>query len=630
MSPPSPPNDPPLRSFIEAADQQHQAATSKLDTVESKLDIAKRQIRELSAQLRQRQLEAQKYSQILPSAQKAKIAADRRLKELQEAAQQLAIELESERRLQEYCEELKKDDETDEMRLERYLGELLKRDVEGHGDSDCESEWSIVDGGETNTRSKAHSLPSQSVAVPRNTPGINTATTTSGTETESKQLAPQVFLPKEVTATAALPSDITESLEEAIQEKQEEADKRHPSSKDQEESEDEVISHHDSVPQEQEIPIILGDNEKPAVVPTPPGDTPQEPTPIKEEVEEDDSHSEASVSRSSTPVVQQSSVIPPAVSQPPTPPPKEPTPSDTGAPVCEPAEDTKEVKTPETPAKSLHDSTNQGVADVFSPPHTVPIPHTPPPSNESPSKNKSYGYPPDGRPCLSPASEADSRTRVAFALAKASETPSVPQLGIHTSSSQSEVSGGISRTMPSHRHSRSADKVSSSGMDNLPSAYFNKMENISSSPVPHENGNTDPFINGRTAARAMFGYPRNLPHPPSQGSIPRQEYPPAPIDPRMMARNAGLFLPEDGLRPSHPVSPINRRAELHQKIAMWKVGMTTDERVSSPNHPSIRSPSRSSQAGVTPMYCPQPTHSYDATLQFLSGHGKSPMSPELR
>ncbi|KAG8901447.1 hypothetical protein FRB99_005305 [Tulasnella sp. 403] len=138
----------PRPSHIEVAlvqaDKEHQKALTTLSQLQTQLHANRTKIATLAVELEMAQKEVEHYSRTIPHVERIRTRADKKLKELKERAERVAKELAAERLVQDYLEELQKDDEDGEKRLKEYLSEVLHRDVDGFGDSDTESEWSVL------------------------------------------------------------------------------------------------------------------------------------------------------------------------------------------------------------------------------------------------------------------------------------------------------------------------------------------------------------------------------------------------------------------------------------------------------------------------------------------------------
>lgn len=135
---------------LDQAAKEREAADHALAQLRAQLKANTSKIASLAAELEATQNQLDNYAYNLPVVERQKLRADKRLSALRQHADKVEKELAAERRMQEYLEELQRDDEECERRLKEYLGEVLGRETEGYSDSDSDSDsnasesWSVL------------------------------------------------------------------------------------------------------------------------------------------------------------------------------------------------------------------------------------------------------------------------------------------------------------------------------------------------------------------------------------------------------------------------------------------------------------------------------------------------------
>ncbi|KAG9019279.1 AAA+-type ATPase [Tulasnella sp. 427] len=131
---------------IDQAERTRQEADLALAQLRAQLKANASKIASLAAELEVTQAQLDHYAYSLPLVERQKLRADKHLNVLRERAEKVEKELRAEKRLQEYLQELQKDDEDSERRLKEYLSELLARDTDEDSDSDSEASepWKVL------------------------------------------------------------------------------------------------------------------------------------------------------------------------------------------------------------------------------------------------------------------------------------------------------------------------------------------------------------------------------------------------------------------------------------------------------------------------------------------------------
>lgn len=132
---------------LNQAEVEHKDALETLTELQTQLLTNQHKISALAAELQETQRRAEHYARSIPQVERVRLRTDQKLRQLREHADRVSKDLAAERRVQLYLEELQKDDEDGEQRLKTYVSEVMRRDAEGYGDSDTESEsdWSVLD-----------------------------------------------------------------------------------------------------------------------------------------------------------------------------------------------------------------------------------------------------------------------------------------------------------------------------------------------------------------------------------------------------------------------------------------------------------------------------------------------------
>ncbi|KAG8944520.1 hypothetical protein FRC04_001742 [Tulasnella sp. 424] len=139
-----------IQLALDQAAKEREAADHALAQLRAQLKANTSKIASLAAELEATQNQLDNYAYNLPVVERQKLRADKRLTALRQHADKVEKELAAERRMQEYLEELQRDDEECERRLKEYLGEVLSRETEGYSDSDSDSDsnasesWSVL------------------------------------------------------------------------------------------------------------------------------------------------------------------------------------------------------------------------------------------------------------------------------------------------------------------------------------------------------------------------------------------------------------------------------------------------------------------------------------------------------
>lgn len=136
---------PHIEVALSQADREHQEALSTLTTLQTQLSLNQSKISALVAELQATHKQAEHYARTIPQVERVRLRTDQKLRQLREHADRVSKDLAAERRVQAYLEELQNDDDAGERRLKEYVSEVMRRDAEGYGDSDSESEWSVLD-----------------------------------------------------------------------------------------------------------------------------------------------------------------------------------------------------------------------------------------------------------------------------------------------------------------------------------------------------------------------------------------------------------------------------------------------------------------------------------------------------
>ena len=134
------------------ADKEREKALHQLQELQNKLSANRERISRLVTELQAAQSEVDLYSRTIPQAERQKFRADQRLRQLKEHADRVSAELAAERLVQDYLEELQRDDELAEKRLKEYVSEVLTKDADGYVDTDSESEWSVLSNSTTSVK----------------------------------------------------------------------------------------------------------------------------------------------------------------------------------------------------------------------------------------------------------------------------------------------------------------------------------------------------------------------------------------------------------------------------------------------------------------------------------------------
>ncbi|KAG9033970.1 hypothetical protein FRB95_014050 [Tulasnella sp. JGI-2019a] len=136
---------PHIEVALSQADREHQEALSTLTALQTQLSLNQTKIQALVAELQATHQQAEHYARTIPQVERVRLRTDQKLRQLKEHADRVSKDLAAERRVQSYLEELQADDEHGEKRLKEYVSEVMRKDAEGYGDSDSESEWSVLD-----------------------------------------------------------------------------------------------------------------------------------------------------------------------------------------------------------------------------------------------------------------------------------------------------------------------------------------------------------------------------------------------------------------------------------------------------------------------------------------------------
>ncbi|KAG8860875.1 hypothetical protein FRB96_003609 [Tulasnella sp. 330] len=136
---------PHIEVALSQADREHQEALSTLTALQTQLSLNQTKIRALVAELQATHQQVEHYARTIPQVERVRLRTDQKLRQLREHADRVSKDLAAERRVQGYLEELQADDENGERRLKEYVSEVMRKDAEGYGDSDSESEWSVLD-----------------------------------------------------------------------------------------------------------------------------------------------------------------------------------------------------------------------------------------------------------------------------------------------------------------------------------------------------------------------------------------------------------------------------------------------------------------------------------------------------